>query len=53
MGWLCREPVHLPPSTIVPSLIDLTSFDLKLSGDGAVTMPCGKRFHIVMVRGRN
>ena len=44
MGWLCREPVHLPPITIVPSFIDLTSFDLKLSGDGAAKLwqevPC-------------
>ena len=44
MGRLVREPVHLPPITIVPSFIDLTSFDLKLSGDGAATIsqdvPC-------------
>ena len=37
----------------VPSFIDLTSFDLKLSGDGAATISCGKRFHVLMVRGRN
>ena len=39
--------------TIVPSFIDLTSLDLKLSGDGAVTISCGRRFHVPMVRGRN
>ena len=53
MGRLCREPVHLPPITIVPSFIVLTSLDLKLSGDGAVTISCGRRFHVLMVRGRN
>ena len=41
------------PITIVPSFIDLTSFDLKLFGDGAVTISCGKRLHVLMVRGRN
>ena len=34
----------------MPSFIDLTSFDLKLSGDGAATISCGKRFHVLMVR---
>ena len=53
MERLGREPVHLPPITIVPSFIDLTSLDLKLSGDGAVTISCGRRFHVLMVRGRN
>ena len=37
----------------MPSFIDLTSFDLKLSGDGAATISCGKRFHVLMVRARN
>ena len=53
MGTLGREPVHLPHITIVTSFIDLTSLDLKLSGDGAVTISCGRRFHALMVRGRN
>ena len=54
MGRLGREPVHLPPITNVPSFIDLTSIEyLKLSGDGAETMSCGKRFHVLMGRGRN
>ena len=53
MGRLGREPVHLlwlvglPPITIVPSFIDLTSLDLKLSGDGAVTISCGKMVSIM------
>ena len=39
--------------TIVQSFIDLTSLDLKLLGDGAMTIiSCGKRFHVLMVRGR-
>ena len=38
MERIVRELVHLPPITIVPSLIDLTSFNLKLSGDGYITL---------------
>ena len=53
MGRLDREPVHLHPITIVPSFIDLTSLDLKVSGVGAVTISCGRRFHVLMVRGKN
>ena len=50
MGWLCREPVHLPPITIVPSFIDLTSFDLNLSGVGAATIYLVARYIVRPVR---
>ena len=37
----------------MPSFIDLTSFDLKLSGDGVATISCGKRFHVECLNRQN